>query len=220
MRAVFIGATSLAVITAKLLLKRQHEVVIIEQDKARIDALSEEMDCGFLQGDGSKPAILHEADPAETDVLFCLTGNDQANIIASLIGRSLGFERVVAKIEDPEFEHICLELGLDGTIIPGRTIGRYLADMLEGQDPLELSTMIREEARIFSLVARDEDAGPLAELPLPEPTRVACLYRKGKLIIPDNDTGVEKDDEVVVITQRKNLGELQERWGMPGANNG
>ena len=137
MRVVFVGAGNLALMTARLLLKRGHEVVIIEADKALVQELPEQLDCGIIHGDGSKPAILREAGPNETDVLFCVTGSDQANIIAALVGRSLGFERVVTKIDDPEFEHICLELGLESTIIPSRTIGRHLADMCEGRDPLD-----------------------------------------------------------------------------------
>lgn len=128
MRAVFIGAGSLAVVTAKLIRERGEEVVIIEQDKERIDSLAEQIDCGFLHGDGSKPAMLREADPEHTDVLFALTGNDQANILASLVGRSLGFKRVVTKIEDVELEHICKELGLEDVIVPSRTVGRFLAE--------------------------------------------------------------------------------------------
>ena len=69
MRAVFVGAGSLAVMTAHLLLKRGHEVIMIERNKDRIDALSHEIDCGFLHGDGSKPAMLREADPGNTDIL-------------------------------------------------------------------------------------------------------------------------------------------------------
>ena len=215
MRAVFVGAGSLAVMTAQLLLKRGHEVVMIERDKARVEALSGELNCGFLHGDGSKPAILREADPKETDVLFCLTGNDQDNIIAGLVGRSLGFARVVTKIEDPEFEHICIELGLKDTIIPARTIGRYLADMFEGQDLMELSTMIRDEARAFSFVARDEDQGTVAELKLPDGSRVVCIYRDGKFIVADDSTKLKSGDEVVVVTHRKNLPALEERWQSP-----
>lgn len=128
MRVVFIGASSLAVVTAKLMRERGDEVVIIEHDKDHIDALTEELDCGFLHGDGSKPAILREADPNGTNVLFALTDNDQANILASLVGRSLGFKRVVTKIQDAELEHICKELGLEDIIVPSRTIGRFLAE--------------------------------------------------------------------------------------------
>ncbi len=124
MRAVFIGASSLSIMTARLLLKRSHEAVIIELDKDIATNLHNELDCGILHGDGTKPALLREANPELTDVLFCLTGNDQTNIIASLVGRSLGFKRVVTKIVDSEFEHICTEVGLEDTIIPSRTIGR------------------------------------------------------------------------------------------------
>lgn len=215
MRAVFVGAGSLAVTTAQILLKRGHEVVMIERDKAHVEALSAELNCGLLHGDGSRPAILREAGPEETDVLFCLTGNDQANIIAGLVGRSLGFARIVTKIEDPEFEHICMELGLTDTIIPARTIGRYLADMFEGQDPMELSTMIRDEARAFSFVARDEDHRPIAELDLPDGSRVVCVYREGKFLVVDDSTKLKSGDEVVVVTHRKNLPTFEERWGSP-----
>jgi trk system potassium uptake protein TrkA len=212
-RAVLVGAGSLTVMTVHILLERGHEVVVIERDKARITALSEELNCGFLQGDGSKPAILREAGPKETDILYCLTGNDQVNIIAGLVGNSLGFPRVVTKIEDPEFEHICIELGLEDTIIPVRTTGLHLADMLEGQSAMELSTMIRDQARAFSFVAGDADQGTLAALALPDDTRVVCIYRDGKFIAAGDDLKLKAEDEVVIVTHRKNLEALEERWG-------
>ncbi len=198
--------------SAHILLKRRHEVVIIEQSQERIEVIREGLDCGLIHGDGSKPAILRESDPAATDTLFCLTGNDQTNILASLVGRSLGFERIVTKIEDPEFEHICIELGLENTIVPSRTIGRHLADLFEGQDPLELSTVIREDARVFSFVASEEDATARDALKLPEMSRVICIYREGKLLLPEADTAMKAGDEVVLITHRKNLPELKQRW--------
>jgi trk system potassium uptake protein TrkA len=216
MRAVFLGTSSLAVNAARVLLKRGHEVVIIDFDKERIQSLSEELDCGFIHGDGSRPAILREADPQHTDVLYCITGHDQSNIIASLVGRSLGFERIVTKIDDPELEHICIELGLEDIIIPSRAIGIHLADLFEGRDPLEFSTMIREEARVFSFVAQPEHAVPLAELDLPRDTRVVCLYREGALRIPDADSDLEPGDEVVLVTRRDRLEALSKRF-KPGA---
>lgn len=212
MRAVLIGAGSLGVMTARLLLRHRHEVVLIDIDKARLDTVAEELDCGLICGDGSKPALLREAVPEHTHYLFCLTNNDQTNILASLVGRSLGFPRTVTRIEDPEYEHICLELGLENPIIPARTIGRYLADMLEGRDPLELSTMIRDEARVFSFVAGEADLGPVEELALPDDIRVICIYRGGDLIIPRGKDKLESGDEVVLISHSKNLEILKQRW--------
>jgi trk system potassium uptake protein TrkA len=212
MRTVFIGASSLSITTARLLLRNGHEVVLIEQDKAIIDELSGDLECGFVLGDGSKPAVLREVDPGHTDFLFCLTDADQANILASLVGRSLGFKRVVTKIDNAELEHVCLELGLRDTIIPGRAIGRYLAEMVDGQDSLELSGMIKGDARLFSFVAREPDEGAASELDLPSDSRLICLYRDGKFLIADPDTTLRKGDEVVVLAQRRALEALDERF--------
>ncbi len=209
MRVVFIGANVLSLATARYLLERGNEVVIIEQDKERIAELSLELDCGFLHGDGSKPAILREADPEHTDTLFCLTESDQANIIASLVGRSLGFKRVVTKIDDAEFAHICLELGLEDTVIPAQTVGQHLAEMCEGRNPLELSAMIRDEARAYSFVVHADQAGPLSEFVLPAQTRVICIYRKDHLILPEPDTRLKAEDEVVLVTHRDHLADLK-----------
>jgi trk system potassium uptake protein TrkA len=205
MKAVFIGASPTAIMTARSLLTRNHEVIIIERDKEVIDTISAELDCGFLHGDGSKPSLLRETNPEETDVLYCLTGHDQTNIIASLVGRSLGFAKVVTKIEDPGYEHICIELGLEATIIPSRTIGRHLADMFEGRDLFELSTMFRHDASTFSFVAQEKHIGAMHELALPRASRIICIYRKEKLIIPEEDEQIELGDEVMVITHQENL---------------
>ncbi len=213
MRAVFVGTGALAVTTARRLLHSGHEVVLIERDKARIDALSAELDCGFLHGDGSTPALLREADPGLTAVLFCLTGNDQTNILASLAGRSLGFARVVTRIDDPEFEHLGLELGLEDIVIPSRAISRYLADMFEGRDHLEILALIKGDARVFSFVAGEDDEKPIAELALPSDSRVMFFYRDEQFTLPAPDTRLRRGDEVMVVTHRRNLEALHARWG-------
>lgn len=212
MRIVIVGATPVGVLTATLLIDRGHELVVIEEDRARIDELSEQLDCAFLHGDGTKPAILREADPEATDVLFCLTYHDQVNILASLVGRSLGFKRVITSIEDPEFDPLCRELGLDETIIPSRTISRYLSDLVEGIDILELRTVIRGQARTFSFTASDDDAGTVEGLDLPEHARVICLYREGRFTLTHRESKIHVGDEVVILTHSKHLPELQKRW--------
>jgi trk system potassium uptake protein TrkA len=214
MRIVFIGCGTLALLTSRLLLERHHEVVIIERDPALIEQVRDELDVGFIQGDGTRPAILREADPEGTELLFCLTHDDQANIIASLVARSLGFHRVVTKIEDPELEHICAELGLAGSLVPMHTVGRYLADLAEGQDIIALSDILRGDTRVFSFRASDAEAGTIEALDLPDDARVICLYRDGDtLAFADPDTRIHAGDEVVLLTRTRVLKALRERFG-------
>ncbi|OIO68319.1 MAG: potassium transporter [Zetaproteobacteria bacterium CG1_02_53_45] len=200
MRIAFIGAGEVAICTAKALISKQHEVIIIESSRTKIEELSATMDCSFLQGDGSRPDILREVNPARTDILFCLTNSDQANLIASLVGRSLGFKRVVTSILDSQFENICLELGLTDTIVPSRTISRYLEDIVGGSENIEMSTVIKGEARFFSLIAREEDAVSPLELDLPTDARAILYYRDGKFVHAGANTRFAKGDEIVILT--------------------
>jgi trk system potassium uptake protein TrkA len=61
-------------------------------------------------------------------------------------------------------------------------------------------------------VAHADDAGPMDALKLPERTRIVCLYRNGEFLVPDKDTDLRADDEVVLITHRANLETLNERF--------
>jgi trk system potassium uptake protein TrkA len=213
MRIVFIGAGELAIATARLLLKRGHEVIVIDRERERIDALSEDLDCAFIHGDGSRPDILREAAPEKSDLLFCLSQDDQINIIAGIVGKSLGFKRIVTMIGDPTYQDICLEVGLKDTIIPDRTIARYLADIVGGQDILELSTMIRGEVRFFSFTVDKKDAGrSIKDLELPDGARAIYYYRKDDFIFADPDDRLKEDDEVVILAHSRVISDLRDRW--------
>lgn len=212
MKIVLVGATSVAVATAEALIAKKYSVVVIEREKDRIDALKDRLDAGFIHGDGTKPAILREAQPAEGDILLCLTNNDQANILASLVGRSLGFDRIVTKVEDPEFEHICRELGLKDVIIPDRNTAQSLVDMVRGRLAEDFSAYFKGDTRLFSFVAGEEDEGPVGEMKLPEQTRPVMIYRDEELILPDPGTSIRKGDEVVLVTRSDHLETLDERW--------
>lgn len=219
MRVVIVGAGSLGMRTARLLVQRGCEVVVIDADPELARTLSDSLDCGVINGDGTRPAVLAEADPSHTDTLLALTGNAQTNLIASLVGHSAGFKRVITRIDDEEFEHVALELGLSDTVVPARTIGRYLADVVEGQDIVDLSGAIKGDARVFQFVAREQDEGTLADLKLPDNARVSHVYREGALLLADAALRLQKGDEVVIVTHRKHLEDLRSRWA-PSAGAG
>lgn len=212
MRIVIIGAGEIAVRTAELLIQRDSEVIIIERDRDRIATLEGQLDCGFLHGDGTDPGILKEADPKSSDLLMCLTDSDQGSIISSLLGRSLGFGRVITRIENPEYETICRELGLEDLVIPSRATGLHLADLAGNRELTDISSYLKDEARLFRFVAEKEDSGKISDLDLPKNCRVICCYREGKFLLLDDGDKIHEDDELVLLTHSENLEELRDRW--------
>jgi trk system potassium uptake protein TrkA len=219
MRIVFSGASPTAILATRQLISKGHDIVIIELDKEKIDNLSDDLDCSFLQGDAGKPAILSQVDPKSCDFLFCLTDNDQANIITSLLGRSMGFQRIITSIEDEDLGSLCDELGLEDTIIPARTISLHLNNIVEGLDNIELSTLLRGNVRFFSFVAGKNDKGRVSELDLPEGARVIYYYRDDNFFFVEEDSKVREGDEIVILTESQLLSDLNERWSPKDIDN-
>jgi trk system potassium uptake protein TrkA len=94
------------------------------------------------------------------------------------------------------------------------TVGRYLADMAEGQNIIEISDILRGEARIFSFRVGPEQAVPISELSLPTAARAICVYRNGQeFLFAEPGTRLKPDDEVVVLARANALKALRERFG-------
>ncbi len=202
MRVVFVGASATNVACARLLIKRRHEVIIVERDPERIQELSQELDCGFILGDGTHPHILEETSPESVDALVCTTGVEQNNILASLVGKALKVKRVFTTLEDPQFEKIALALGLTEILVPARTIGRYLADAIEGRDILQLATLLKGDAYLFFLIIPAKWAGPLSRLPISKRSaHPVWAYREEQLLFVDPELELKEGDELVILAR-------------------
>ncbi|MFC6673082.1 potassium channel family protein [Marinobacterium aestuariivivens] len=215
MRVVLIGTNPLTLATARMLQDEGVDVILIERDKERIEQLSEQLDCGFLHGDAGSPDVLKEAEPENTDALFSLLDNEQTNIIVALVARSLKFSRVVPLVAESQFERICTELGLADTVAPNRAVARHLVNQIRGEKSLELAAIIHRDAEVFSFIVTQDEAGPLADFSLPKATRIICLYRHEKLVLPEETDRLAADDEVIVITRPSRLDELKRLWERP-----
>lgn len=84
--------------------------------------------------------------------------------------------------------------------------------MVGGGKNVELSTVIKDEARFFTMIAKEEDAVAAKDLKLPADAKVICYYRDGKFSHADEETTFRPGDEVVILTHSKNMPALRDRW--------
>jgi trk system potassium uptake protein TrkA len=212
MRIVFIGAGQLTLSIVRILVQRGHDIIIIEKDRDRIEDLSEDLDVGFLHGDGAKPSVQREAKPEESDALLCLADDDEDNILAALVGRQLGFKRVIPKIQDSQFLSICEELGLEDTIIPDQTMARHIVDLVVAGADVDLSAFIGGGVRFYSFEIGDGDAGSPADLDLPDKTRPIVVQRNDSFDLAETVETLKPGDRVMLVTHVDHLPDLRRRW--------
>ncbi len=156
----------------------------MESDAERVEQLSETITCGFFHSDGSKPSVLREASPENTDALLCLTDNDQDNIIAALVVCALEFHRIILKIADSDYEKICAELKLDNLFVPDMQIGRSLVDLIETDEQMGKTAKVRGDLRFFSFRSDRDCAGRVSQLEFDDAVRVVAATRNDRSFLP------------------------------------
>ena len=212
-RIVFIGSTGQAIESARCLLENGHEVVIVEEEEERLNELEAmDLDCGLVHGDGSRPAVLSELGPGNTDFLFCMTGSDQGNILAALAGTRLGFDRVVAMIDDPDFSGLCGELGLEDILIPHQETANAVTDRVAGIESVDLAPLMKTGIRFFSFAARKSEQGTVADLDLPNGAKALAVTRDSEAELAEDETRIREHDTVYLVCTQDQVEELRERF--------
>lgn len=212
MRVVFIGTDPLAILTAEILLEKGHDVVIVEPDETRIEQLEGRLDCGIIQAEGSHPTVLREISAKNTDILFCIGTNDRDNVLASLVAKALGFERIFTKIDDLDFKHICIELDLENVIIPDREAAHALVDTALGQTKTNMATSLSGHIRFYTFVVQQGFPATVGELELPSQTLAIAVTQNGQSKVVTTETRLYAGDEVVLVTHEDQIPTLKERF--------
>ncbi|TFL17404.1 potassium channel family protein [Jannaschia formosa] len=131
MRIIVVGASRFGLATLRRLIENGHEAVLVDRDRDQLDAVSDEIECGLIHGDGTLPSILREALGDGADTLMMLTNHEEANIVGAAVGRSIGFERVVVQIVRTQLLPICDELGLTDVVTPHEKVAQSIVAALE-----------------------------------------------------------------------------------------
>jgi trk system potassium uptake protein TrkA len=101
MRVVIVGGGKIGSYLAGELSRAGHFVAVIEEKPSRARSVVEAVKVLVFEGDGTDPDLLEAADVDRADWLIALTGQDEDNLVATQLGKTLGAKRVMARLNDP-----------------------------------------------------------------------------------------------------------------------
>ena len=106
MKIIIIGGGNVGYYLTKTLAAEKHRIMIVENDRARCEAIAEEMNARHaevMQGDGTNVESLREAGIFTADVLIAVTGHDQNNLVACQLAKSyFGVRQTIARVKNPK----------------------------------------------------------------------------------------------------------------------
>ena len=145
MKIVIIGCGRTGAFLAGILNESDHEVTIIDLERAAFAHLPADFRGTTLLGNGTDLEILRTAGIDKADAVFALTQGDNRNLMAAQIAKQVfGVKHVISKVNDPIRANTYRQHGL--TTISRTTIIATLLEALLMGDP-EVGKVLLEKSK-------------------------------------------------------------------------
>lgn len=118
MYVIIMGGGRLGLLVGLNLIADGKDVTIIEKDENRCKFLATQLDTMVIFGSGTDKETLINADINDADVFVALTGNDETNLLASLMARRYKTGKIIARVNEPQHEKVFTDNELIDVIVP------------------------------------------------------------------------------------------------------
>ena len=187
-------------------IEHRYGVRIIESDRQRCYVLSETLQRAIvLSGNASDRELLLEENIEETDVFVAVTHDDEANIMSSMLAKSLGARKVITLVNNPAYVDLIQGHDIDIAINPQQaTLGSILTHIRRG-DVVKVHALRRGAAEAIEAVAHGDEhtskviGKALGDIELPTGTNIGAIVRGDEVVIAHDDIVVESDDHLILF---------------------
>mgnify|MGYP000035219814 CR=1 FL=1 len=207
MRVVIAGGGNVGTFIASELVAAGHEVTIVEVDPDRVrsaEKTGEPAGVTWLNADACEVSEFANADVERADVVAAVTGDDEDNLVISLLAKQeFAVPRVVARINNPKNEWMFNEMwGVDVSVSTPHLLTALVEEAVSVGSLVRLLSFERGRARLVEVtLAADSPAadGEIASLGFPRDSTVVAVLRKDHVVVPRGDTPLLAGDEVLVL---------------------
>lgn len=214
MKIVIIGAGKVGGTLTESLTAEGHDVTVIDRDEKRITEIINGYSAKGIAGAGLSRDVMQEAKAEQADFVICCTGQDEVNILCSVLAKKLGAKRVVARVGDPqyfaEFENLRTDLGLDMIFNPDRRAAIDIAEVLDFPSARSVESFADGKAAMAEFLI--EKNNPVSGKSLKEISvkfgfgvLFGMIKRGEKVFIPRGDFVIEEGDFAYVIAPRSEI---------------
>ena len=202
MKVAIAGGGNVGTYIAADLHEAGHSVLIIEQDPDVVARVSPTIDVQWFLGDACEVSNLHDAGLADADVVVAATGDDEDNLVVSLLAKQeFAVPRVVARVNHPKNYWLFNEAwGVDVSV----STPHLLTALVE--EAVSVGSLVRllqfRDAQLVEVTLADDSPAAkqgIAELGIPRDATVVAVVRESHVIVPRGDTVLQAGDEVLVL---------------------
>ncbi|MCF7858004.1 MAG: TrkA family potassium uptake protein [Candidatus Cloacimonetes bacterium] len=209
MFVIIAGAGVIGSRVTKVLVERDHDVVVIDKSLDVCEMIYSETGAMTINGSATDIRTLQDAGVKKADMIVCMMRNDADNISCALLAKSLGLEKVVARLRIPQYKQAYQIAGIQGIVNMSELLLDRIIIEIENPKVKKIFTMGAEKAAVYAIHI-NEDAKVVGNSikdiaqnkNFPDDCVFMGIYRKDKdeFLIPRGNHVLQKNDSVFIIS--------------------
>lgn len=182
---------------------KKYELVIIdieEEDiqKTKIPGVK------WVTGDVCDIDVFTKAGGLETDIFVAATGDDQTNLVSSMIAKThFSIKKTISRVNHPKNESLFTDTwGVDIAVSTPKIISRFIEDAAKTDELVSIYEFSKSGAQLlkYTIGEDSKDKGKiLKEFVYPKNTTLCAINRDDMTFTPSDDIILEANDELIFI---------------------
>ena len=207
MFVLVVGGGKVGYYLTRELIQSNHEVVLMEKDRARANQIADEIGSVVIARDGCEGKYLAEAGANRADIVAAVTGDDEDNlVICQMAKHHFAVPRTIARVNNPANEVLFKHLGVDELISPTRMVLASIEQDIPVNELLHLAALGSGELELIEahLAPGSPAIGrATGDLAIPDGCTLFAVIRDGRATRLGPDTVLLEGDKVLAIGQRE-----------------
>jgi trk system potassium uptake protein TrkA len=205
MKVTIAGAGNVGTYIASDLSAAGHDVLLLDKSPSLVERIRDTLpDVTWFVGDACEVSTLHAAGIDGSEVMVAATGDDEDNLVVSLLAKQeFAIPRVVARVNHPKNQWLFNEnWGVDVSVSTPHLLSALVEEAVSVGSLVRLLQFEGGQARLVEVTLADESpaAGKnIAELGVPRDATIVAVVREGHVVVPRGDTVINEGDEVLAL---------------------
>lgn len=183
--------------------KNKYSIKIIERNKDKCREIADLLNSTLVvQGDVTDISFLQEEEISRADVFVAVTGDDEVNLLSTLLADHLGARVTISEVIRPDYSLILDTIGIDRVVSPRLMTAAQIMKLIRKGDVISLTILREDKAEVVELIVPERAYVAhkrLKDIKLPPGILVGALVRDEDIYVPSGECKIYPGDRVVLF---------------------